>query len=151
MLTILPRFCDLHGREHWTAGQEHAAQVDRHHPVPFLYRYFQPRAARQNAHQRGIVDEHVDAAETLKRGLRHGVGAFLACDIGQETEDLQALCAQCAGDGFGGSAIDVGRNDPGAGSGELLDIDLPDTFAPTGDDHGSSIEIETVAHAVPHG
>ena len=64
---------------------------------------------------------------------------------------MQALCAQRAGNGFGGSAIDVGGDDPGAGPGELLDIDLPDTFTPASDDHGSSIEIETVAHAVPHG
>src|SRR5262249_21635073 len=81
----------LHRREYRAAGEEHAAQVDGHDAIPFLDRDFEPGASRQHAHQRGVVDEDVDRAEALERGLRHGFRRLFAGDVGCETDGLEAL------------------------------------------------------------
>jgi hypothetical protein len=110
----------LHRGKHRAAGQEHAAQVDRHHPVPLLDRDIEPGPAREHAHERGVVDEHVDGAEGFDRSLGHRFGGCFACNVGGKTDRLQALRDQGFGHRFRRGAIDIGRDHVGAGLGELF-------------------------------
>src|SRR5262245_25154294 len=137
----------LHGGKHRAAGEEHAAQVDRHHPVPLLDRDLEPGAPRQHAHQRGVVDEHVDRPETIERRLRHGLGRVLAGDVGGEADGLAPLRGERLGHGFRRRAVDVGGDHAGARLGEFLGVDLADALAAPGDDDGASGQIKALAHA----
>jgi hypothetical protein len=137
----------LHGGKRRAAGQEHAAQVDCHDPVPLLDRNIEPGPARKHAHERGIVDKHVDGAEALERGRSHRSRGFLARNVGGKTDHLQALRDQGLGHRFRGRAIDIGRDHMGAGLGEFFHIDLADSLAAAGDDDGASDQIKALVHA----
>src|SRR5262249_23994171 len=114
--------------------------------VPFLDRDLEPRAARQHAHQRGVVDQHVDRAEAVERGLRHRLVRLLAGDVGRDADRPEALRGERLGHRFGGGAVDVGRDHPGAGLGEFLRIDLADALAAAGDDDGTPSQIKPLVH-----
>src|SRR5262245_11830445 len=141
----------LHGWEHSATGEEHAAQVDRHHTIPLLDRDFEPGAARQHAHQRGVVDEYVDRAEAIERGTCHRFGRIFARDIDAEPERRKALGSKRLGHSLGGRLVDVRRHHACADASEFLGGDLADALAATGDDDGAVFKIEAfVWHDVRH-
>jgi hypothetical protein len=72
----LAGFLTAHRRQHGTAGEEQAAQVDGHQTVPFFrIDAFDPAAIhRHDGKHRRVVDQHIDAAEALERACRHLLG-----------------------------------------------------------------------------
>ena len=57
-----------------TTAREHTSapmHVDLHHPFPPVEREGEDRSHRDLLHQRGVVDEDVDAAELVGGALRH--------------------------------------------------------------------------------
>jgi hypothetical protein len=107
----------------------------------------EPGPAREHAHERGIVDEHVDGAEGFDRSLCHRFGGCFACNVGGKPDRLQALRDQGLGHRFRRGGIDIGRDHVGAGLGELFRIDLADPLAAAGDDDGASDQIKALVHA----
>ena len=62
----------LHRGDDGLRAQQRAAEVHVHHAVPLVERHVRQTEGRQVGHDRGVVDEDVDAAERVDRGVGHG-------------------------------------------------------------------------------
>src|SRR6185312_4224074 len=82
-------------------------------------------------------------AEPVDRRLRHRLRRGFVGDVGVQTDRLAIGPHDTLRHLFGGRTVDVGSDDLGAGSRELLGIDLADALAAAGDDGDAAFEIET--------
>ena len=75
---IDPAFLFFHHRQHVLAGQKHALEIGIDLRVPDFFRHFHRPAGGRTA---DIVDQHVDAAETLDAGGHHGGDRGIVGDV----------------------------------------------------------------------
>ena len=108
-------------------------------------------------HDRGVVDEDVDAAERFGRGGRHCLGRLGSSDVDGDADRARAA-ARCEllGGTLRGLGVDVGEHDRGADLGEGAAVDRADAAGAAGDDRDLSREVEQfvwchVALLVPPG
>jgi hypothetical protein len=134
-----------HLRQERARSEELAAEVDGEDPVPGLGAGF--RRGLVGIQDAGVVHQHVDAAETLERGLRHRRHRGLVADVGGERQRLSPSRLDRRRGLLG--ALDVDRHDPGALGGEALGARPADPRAGAG--HQRHLPLQPLAghHPLP--
>ena len=94
-------------------------------------------------HDRGVVDQDVDAPERFGRGGRHCLCRLGSSDVDGDADRARAG-ARCEllGGTLRGFRVDVGEHDRGADLGERPAVDRPDAAGAAGDDRDLSREVE---------
>jgi hypothetical protein len=97
-----------HLRQHVAQAQEHALHVDADHGVEHRFVIFGDR--HHLALDAGIVEEAVDAAERVDRGLHIGLYFGRLGDVGGDGDRVAAMLAHDAGGGRGRRAVAIDRD-----------------------------------------
>ena len=118
-------------RQHVTQAQEHALHVDPDHGVE--HRLVIVRGGRKLAFDAGIVEEAVDAAVFVDRGLHIGLHLVRLGNVGCHRESVAAALADDARRGLGRRAVAVHHYDFGAMPGEARRRCAADAVAAAGD------------------
>ena len=136
-------------RQHVAAGragaEEAAVEVDRHDLAPALGRQLGRRHARAEA---GIVDQDVDPAVPRGDLLHHRVDPRLVDHV----QPVRLAAPDLARHRLGGSKIDVGHRDMGAGLRQRLRGRAPDAVAAAGHHRDPPVEaqqLQIVRHPRP--
>ena len=123
-----------HRRQHGLRTQQRAPEVDVDHPVPLVDRDVAEPVLREVPHDRGVVDEDVDAAERVDRGARHGLRRREIPHVDGHADHAGAVGLQRVGGLGGGALVDVGEHHGGAGFAECTPVGHADAAGTTGDD-----------------
>ncbi len=126
-----------HCRQYGTAAQKHTAEIDRHQPVPFVgFDGFDPAAVhRHDGEHRRVVDQDIDAAETLEGACGHFLGRRFVRNIrGQRQRRRAEIFANLCDGALGGGPIDVGDDNTGATFCKSETVGFADTMRAAGDD-----------------
>src|SRR6266516_1266863 len=132
----LPVAALAHMRDHGARSEPGAAQVDRHHAVPFLDLDLvegRPRH-RHGGEDRCVVHEDIDLPEGLDRGLRHRFHARPVGDVGARRDPLETLTPQVYGGGFSGDCVDLCDDDLRAFSRQSERVGLAEAVPAARDD-----------------
>ena len=124
-----------HRRQHRLRAQQRAPEVDVHHAVPLVDGHVAEPVLREVAHDRGVVDEDVDAAERVDGGARHGLCRREIGHVDGHADGGEAVGLELVGGLGGGALVDVGQHDRGAGLAQRAPVDHADAAGTTGD-HG---------------
>ena len=90
---------------------------------------------REVDHDRRVVDQDVDAAERVHRGLCHRLGGLRRADVDTDADRPMALGAERLGRLRRRVVVDVGEHDRRPGLGQRLGVDHADPTGAAGD-HG---------------
>ncbi len=139
-------FLALHDRQHVLQGEEDAFQVGIDLRIPDIFTQFNGSAMRRAA---DIVDQYVDAAETIETGFHHDFDRCGAGDVALMRDDL-AACFFHALDGLRHAVeIAVDGEYPGAFLGEAHGGSA--SVAPAGPDTaGAGDDRDAVLQASAH-
>ena len=137
-MTLAPprRARSLQPRQRGARAAHHRHDVDREAGGPALFVVAQAEA-------RGVVDQHVDAAQRLGRGRHPGGDGRRVGEVAGHGVDAVALARDVGARLLERRGAASAHGDVGAGSGELQRDGAADAAAAAGDEHALAIEIES--------
>lgn len=136
----------LHVGEGGLARDHGRSQVGGQHGVPVLHPVFLGPAADVGAR---VVDQDVQPAEALRRGLHHVADGLLVGDVHLDRIGLDAQRAQFGDGARALGRVAAGHHDRGARLGEAAGEAEPDAAIAAGDERHAPLQVEHHAAFTP--
>ena len=129
----------FHGGHGGLAAKERPLDVDSRHAIKFAFADFRDGSIRRDP---GHVAHDVKASKLGRGPLYQCLDLFWVCDVDGLSHRLTTGVADSSGDSLGSCFIQIAHHHPGSRAGKDFRYGLSNPTCSTGDDGGTSAEIE---------